>query len=90
MHGENRPLVGEVSALADAKSGKPTFLLVGDVKNYEQVSAIAGEKKGNLSFFWIAALEGQAEGSLLLVEDGAVSKTLAAGGDVKAFVNENA
>mmetsp|Transcript_32048 Transcript_32048/g.69836 ORF Transcript_32048/g.69836 Transcript_32048/m.69836 type:complete len:102 (-) Transcript_32048:763-1068(-) len=90
MNKENRPLIGEVATLAEATSGKPTFVLVGNPESSPDVKKVASEKKANLTFFWTAAVEGQAEGTLLFVEDGAVSGSVAAGGDVNAFVSERA
>lgn len=90
MLGENRPLMGEVSSLADAKSSKPTFVYVGNPEDNADVKKIATEKKANLSFFWIATLEGQTAGTLVFLENGAAGATLAKGEDIAAFVSSRA
>lgn len=90
MNKENRPLIGEVASLAEATSTKPTFVLVGNPESSPDVKKVAAEKKANLTFFWTTAVSGQAEGTLLFVENGAVTSSVAAGGDVSAFVSENA
>jgi len=90
MQKENRPLIGEVSSLSEATSSKPTFVLVGSPESSPEVKQVAGAKKANLTFFWIASLENQANGTLLFVENGAVSASVPAGGDVNAFVSERA
>lgn len=43
-----------------------------------------------MSFFWIATLEGQTEGNLVFVEDGAAGASLEKGGDLAAFVSSRA
>lgn len=86
---EGKALVAEVASVAAAQGSKPSFLLVGNVDNYPAVKTAAAAKKAHLNFSWISSLSGQTEGSLLYIENGQVSQTLAAGGDVDKFVGDN-
>lgn len=90
MNKENKPLVGEISTLAETKGSKPTFVLVGNPETYTDVAAVAAENKANMNFHWIATEAGQEEGSILLIEDGKVGPVLEKGGDLKEFVKKNA
>lgn len=90
MKKENTPTVSEVTSLSAITGTKPSFLLVGNPNDFETVSKVASEKKAYLNFYWIATLEGQTAGSVLIVENGAVKDTLAAGGDLTAFIQANA
>lgn len=90
MQKENKPLVSEVKALSEVTGSKPSFVLVGDLEASPAVKKLAAEKKANLDFYWVASLEGQEEGSLLFVESGAVSDSVAKGGDLDKFVSEHA
>jgi len=63
---------------------------VGDATANESLNTVAAANKANVSFFNVASLEGQTAGSLLLVSNGQVTATLAAGGDIAAFVSSNA
>jgi protein disulfide-isomerase-like protein len=90
MQKENKPTVAEVQSLSEVTGTKPSFVLVGNPTAYADVNKVAAEKKAHLNFYWVAAVEGQTEGSVLLVEAGVMSKSLAAGGDVSKFVTENA
>jgi hypothetical protein len=90
MQKENRPTISEVQSLSEVTGPKPSFVLVGNPVAYADVNKVAAEKKAHVNFYWVAAVEGQTEGSVLLVEAGVMSKALAAGGDVSKFVSENA
>jgi len=85
---ENRPVVSAISSLSEANSSKPNFVWVGTPT--EAVNGVAGAWKAHVSFWNISELTGQAEGSLHLVQDGTITQSLAAGGDISAFVNGNA
>lgn len=63
---------------------------MGDASSNQTLNEVAASNKVNVSFFNVASLEGQAEGSLLLINNGQVTATLAAGGNISSFVSENA
>jgi len=86
---EGKPLIAEVTTVAEAQGSKPSFLLVGSPDSTPAVKAVAASKKAHLNFSYIASLDGNTSGTLLFLEDGKVSQTLSTGGDVEQFVNEN-
>lgn len=73
---ENKPVVSEVASLAEVTGSKPTFVHVGEMS--AEVKKVAADKKAYVDFFTIATLEGQAAGTLALVEGGAVKETATA------------
>jgi len=83
---ENSPIVSEVTDLSGIVGDKPNFLFVGEVT--DEVKKLATAKKAHLNFFWVKSLEGQAEGSLHLVENNAVVSTTTT--KFEEFVNVNA
>lgn len=88
MVGEGKPLVSTVNTLAEATSTKPTFVIVGAPT--DALNTVAASNKANVSFFSINTFAGQTAGAVLLVSDGQVVDTLAAGGDIATFVSLNA
>lgn len=87
MQKETRPLISEVASLSEiANSEKPNFLFVGAVT--EEIKKLASAKKKYMSFYNIAALEGAAEGSLVLVKDSQNADSAAA--DFEAFTAKHA
>jgi len=85
---EGKPLVSTVNTLAEASSSKPTFVIVGVPT--DALNSVATANKANVSFFSIDTLAGQTSGTVLLVSDGQVVDSLAAGGDIATFVSLNA
>lgn len=88
MKKEGRPLVSEIQALSET-TGK-VFVHVGDSASNEALNKVAAEKKAYLSFHWVSALEGQVNGSVLVVDNGVVTATLEKDGDLAQFVSDNA
>jgi len=85
---EGKPLVSTVNTLAEASNSKPTFVIVGAPT--DALISAATANKTNVSFFSIDTLAGQTNGTVLLVSEGQVLDSLAAGGDIATFVSSNA
>jgi 16S rRNA U516 pseudouridylate synthase RsuA-like enzyme len=90
MQKENKPLVSEVASLAEVTGAKPSFVVVGNPEANASVKSVAASKKANVNFYWIAALDGHSEGSVLFVEDGTVAATAESGSDLSKFVSSHA
>lgn len=86
MRKENRPLISDVKSLSET-SGK-VFVVVGAAN--DTVKRVAAEKKAYLTFYSVASLDGHNAGDVVVADNGVVTATLAAGGDLDKFVSDNA
>jgi hypothetical protein len=68
---ENKPVISEIAALSEVTGTKPTFVFVGELN--DEIKKVASEKKAYVDFYSIKVLEGTAEGTLALIENGAVT-----------------
>lgn len=86
---ENQPLITVVTSLDDVQSTKPSFIFVGETVPAE-VTNLASAKKANIRFFHIASLDGQKDGSVVLVDNKSVSKATEDLSTLEKFISDNA